>query len=106
MICGPGIPGSFDSFKIFTYQNNLLISKVTMGIYKISENEIACLKIQFEVFKKLDMSQKLLQTFELSENIQDITKSEIQKDHPEYNQKQIVHLFLKRILDKKLHHKI
>jgi len=77
-----------------------------MPVFKIFDTDMYSLKIQFDIFKNLSMSQKLLQTFELSDNLQKISTSGIQKHHPNYNQKQIIKLFLKRVLDKKLHHKI
>lgn len=70
------------------------------------DTNVRAAQIQFAVFKKLSISERFEIAFELSDNLQTISKTGIQNRHPKYTNQQVIQAYLKLILNKSLFNKI
>ena len=61
---------------------------------------------QFEILRSMGIEGRAAMTFQLSENLHQITKAGIRYRHPNYTEQQITQAYLKLILDKELFGKV
>ena len=70
------------------------------------DTNIKAARIQYAVFKTKSISEKMETIFELSDNLQTISKEGIKSRHPDYAEKQVIKAYLKLILKDSMLNKI
>ena len=70
------------------------------------DTNIRTAKIQYSVFKAKSIAERFEITFELSDNLQTISKEGIKSRHPDYAEKQVIKAYLKLILKDSMLNKI
>lgn len=65
-----------------------------------------CIVRQFDVLKKMDISERAEMTFQLSDNLRSTLVSGIRHRHPDYNQEQVTKALLRLTLDGDLFDKV
>ncbi|MCI0498822.1 MAG: hypothetical protein L0Y36_03950 [Planctomycetales bacterium] len=57
---------------------------------------------QFEVLRNMGLQGRAKLTFQLCDNLREITRAGIRHRHPDYTEQQVTHAYLRLILDKEL----
>ena len=70
------------------------------------DTDIKAVKIQFAVFKNVDILERFRKTLDLSDHLQEISREAIKNRNLDYTNQQVVEAYLKLILKKSLFIKI